>query len=349
MKGCSGSSINAELKRVANYPPFLLPNASRDRQIIYILQEGLHLRGENRTDGYRRGREYHVLNLRACKQHWQEISGKSVSVPFHQADGRVMRQRTFPIEPFFAPIYIEEKSFMSPPQTMWRGNAQDWATLCHLGEISSNSYALTTTISWNEGCRSWQVRFVTIRQSIHSQSCWSWRDVHTKGLDEGAKRVVSPTEDVPKWEKLTLNEVSRLIGFHDLKMLLSYVVVICDGNFDNMTCAIWSMMWLEECFLSLEFLWGHCIQRLTNYESTYICPTKTVWNVICTKLLQIIAARERWPIYASYSEDAKFCNKSGRVILMQQMATVWSCMIQQIYQWQLPVMQDSSKHCTTHV
>ena len=35
VKGCDGNSCNDKLKRVANYPPSLPSNASRDRQITY--------------------------------------------------------------------------------------------------------------------------------------------------------------------------------------------------------------------------------------------------------------------------------------------------------------------------
>lgn len=142
-------------------------------------------------------------------------------------------------------------------------------------------------------------------------------DVH-KGGDEGARRgsptgeICEPVKNdmycspVQQLDKLTPKEVSRLTGFHDLKMLLSYVAVVCDGDFDNMTRTVSCMTWLEEWILSLEFLWGHCMQRLTDYESVYNCRVKTIRKVIRTKLRQIIAARGRWPIYASYSEDAKF-------------------------------------------
>jgi hypothetical protein len=35
VKGCNGNSLNEELKRVADYPPLLPSDASRDRQITY--------------------------------------------------------------------------------------------------------------------------------------------------------------------------------------------------------------------------------------------------------------------------------------------------------------------------
>ena len=259
------------------------------------------------------GREYDVPLLRACEKHWREISGKSASVPFIQADGSVKR-KSYTMKPFSAPVYIGEKSFLSPPQTKSRGNARDRATLRHLSGICSDSFAMSQQqiLEMND-VEVGKQDLSHINDTILEVA---GLDVH-KGSDAGEKRASSPTDTevvgndlyyspVRMLDKLTPKEVSRLTGFHDLKMLLSYVTVICDGDFGTMTRTISSMTWLEEWILSLEFVWGHCMQRLTDYESTYICRTKTIRNVIRTKLLQILAARDRWPIYASYSEDAKF-------------------------------------------
>ena len=260
-------------------------------------------------------RDYNVSGLRACKNHWQEISGKSLSVPLHQADGSVNRQN-FPIKPFLAPVYVGKNSFKSPQRTMSRGNARDRATLCHIVEIRLNAYALSQQqlLEMNDV----EVSKQDLLQINDSVLAVAGLDVH-KGLDEGGNREGSSTKEigeavrndlycwpVRKLNKLTPKEISRLTGFHDLKMLLSYVGLICDGDFDNMTRTVSSMTWLEEWMLCLEFLWGHCMQRLADYESTYNCRIKTIQKVIQAELLQIIAAQERWPIYALYSEDAKF-------------------------------------------
>ena len=139
VKGCDGNSCNDKLKRVANYPPSLPSNASRDRQITYYKKCFIR---EEQTEQMGWKRNYNVSGLRACKNHWQEISGKSVSVPLHQANGSVNRQ-IFPIKPFLAPVYVGKNSFKSPPRTMSRGNARDQATLRHIVEIRSNAYSLS--------------------------------------------------------------------------------------------------------------------------------------------------------------------------------------------------------------
>ena len=223
-----------------------------------------------------------------------------MSVPLHQANGSVNRQ-VFPIKPFLAPVYVGKNSFKSPQRTMSRGNARDRATLCHIVEIRLNAYALSQQqlLEMNDV----EVSKQDLSQINDSLLAVAGLDVH-KGLDEGGNREGSSTKEigeavrndlycwpVRKLNKLTPKEISRLTGFHDLKMLLSYVGLICDGDFNNMTRTVSSMTWLEEWMLCLEFLWGHCMQRLADYESTYNCRIKTIRKVIRTKLLEVANLR----------------------------------------------------------
>jgi hypothetical protein len=56
---------------------------------------------------------------------------------------------------------------------------------------------------------------------------------------------------------LTSTEVRRLTCFNDLKMMLSYITMVFDGNLNFMTRTISRMKWLEERILTLELLWRH--------------------------------------------------------------------------------------------
>jgi hypothetical protein len=140
-------------------------------------------------------------------------------MPFRQADGSVKRQ-TFPIEPFLAPVYVGKNSFKSPPQTMSRGNARDRATLRHLAEICSNSYALSQQqlLEMNDV----EVGKQDLSQINDSILAVAGLDVHKGCLDEGGKSGGSPSSPTnreavgndlycsPVWklDKLTPKEVS---------------------------------------------------------------------------------------------------------------------------------------------
>ena len=139
MKGCNGNSLNAKLRRVADYPPRLPKDASVKKMITYYKKQ---FKREEQTERMGLGRDCNIPHLRACEKHWRNISGKSASVPFIQANGSEKTQ-SYPIKPFSAQVYIGENSFMSPQKTKSRGNARDRATLRHLAGVCSNSFALS--------------------------------------------------------------------------------------------------------------------------------------------------------------------------------------------------------------
>ena len=107
-------------------------------------------------------------------------------------------------------------------------------------------------------------------------------------------------------QDLVPREVHRRTGFRDLKLLLSFVSVVCAGELVMITRTSSILTWLEEWLLCFEFVWGWTLIRYQDYSREYDCRQSTLQNVIKTKLKLIIAARDRWPMYASYAEDAKF-------------------------------------------
>lgn len=243
-----------------------------------------------------------------------EVTGKSTQADILQVDGS-KKKETIPIEPFLAPVYIGKSSFNSPPQQLSKGNATDRATLRHVNDLKTNDYALA---------QQQLVEMMDVQERNHDLSQINSRvlagaglDVHSSTIDasglrarkRNAQKTVTNTgskDPVLMLEHLTPKEVKRLTSFEDLKLLLSYVTMICDGDLTTMTSTNSALTWLEEWVLCLEFLWGHCMNRCADYETVYKCRSKSVQKVIRSRVRQILCMREGWPMYASYGEDAKF-------------------------------------------
>ncbi len=85
-----------------------------------------------------------------------------------------------------------------------------------------------------------------------------------------------PQMPVRKLSELMSKQVKCLTGFDYLKILLLYVIVICDGTLMTMTCTVSVLTWLEEWFLCLEFLWCHSTNRIMDYETIYQSKGKTI-------------------------------------------------------------------------
>jgi len=124
-------------------------------------------------------------------------------------------------------------------------------------------------------------------------------------------------EDEASWrqllitlESLTPSEVKRRTGFRDLKLLLRYSAVVYGGNLDEMAKTVTKMTWLEELLLCYEFTWGRSNVRMNELEKQYGCCHNTLMKAICYRLRKELESRERWPMYASYEEDAKYRDRS---------------------------------------
>jgi hypothetical protein len=66
------------------------------------------------------------------------------------------------------------------------------------------------------------------------------------------------------------------------------------------------LTWVEEWILYFETVYGHSLIRLCDYVKSYESSDNAVRRVFRAKLEMVIEARKRWPMYASYTEDAKY-------------------------------------------
>ena len=56
-------------------------------------------------------------------------------------------------------------------------------------------------------------------------------------------------------------EIKRRTGFDDEKIMLAYIVVICNGDSEKMFSSKSRLTWFEEWFLYFEALWGRTWTR----------------------------------------------------------------------------------------
>jgi len=111
------------------------------------------------------------------------------------------------------------------------------------------------------------------------------------------------TEPCLEVADLTPTEVHRWTGFCDLKTLLSFVAVICDGNLETMMQQTTVMTWLEEWIFVEEFAYGRTRIRWQDFESDWKKNDKSLWRVLHDKMKLILQARRNWPMYATVEED----------------------------------------------
>jgi hypothetical protein len=84
--------------------------------------------------------------------------------------------------------------------------------------------------------------------------------------------------------------------------------LLCDGNIDRFFQVETKMTWLEEWIFYFEFVYGRVHTRWEDMEAAWNTTTKPLRRVVCSKLAIALACRQRWPMYASYEEDAELRN-----------------------------------------
>lgn len=293
-----GCNENSELIRVGDYPNELPHNASRKRQITHAIKKFMR---RERTELLGFGRDCDYKDLRACKEHWKFVEGKHTTCNIHLDDGSTERV-SIAIPTFQAPVRVGNKSFKSPPVNYSKGNGIDRATLRHVLEVSQNEHALAQQqIIEMQDVKDGEQDLEQINPLILAST---GLDVHKASRDIDAEmKCIDDINVDSSWRapKITLKclvpkEVKRRTGFHDLKLLLGFVSVVCGGDMTVMTSTTSILTWLEEWVLYFEFVWGRTSIRFPDYASTYQCREKTLRKVIGQKLKQILAARSRWPM-----------------------------------------------------
>ena len=137
-----------------------------------------------------------------------------------------------------------------------------------------------------------------------------------------------------KHDDLIPSEVRhRTAGFRDLPALLSYAMVLCDGNVELRLQTNSKLTWLEEWLFYFEMKYGgRTLYGWQDLERMYKCtqkPLRRVFNKMVS-LLEL-TTRDRWPMYDCYDEDAKFWDQNGMNNLIQRITgKELSCCIMQL-------------------
>jgi hypothetical protein len=338
VEGCQNNSLNSTLTRVPDFPPALPQNASLKKRMTHRKKCFKRREWMDRLFG---SRNYIRRNLRICNKHSMEkVTGKRVNILIECRDGapdnaerdggvrandtgcnggmhkieRIgcmpdnsneddnveygeeasdvrMKKFGFLVEPFYAPVHIERQSFHVPPKTQNSGNGNE-REIFRLVQNVSQEYS---------------------KLSPSAQAALA-KEGHESNEEKVPKNIESDTrdDDDDQWRKpcvtmgkLMPKEVKRRTGFQDLHQLLSYNAVVYGGDLGEMAKTVTKMTWLEELILYHEIAVGRAKGRIQDFAAEYDCSEKPLLRAIRYRLRKVLDCRERWPMYASYQEDAR--------------------------------------------
>jgi hypothetical protein len=224
---------------------------------------------------------------------------------------------------FMAPLPLGNQSFGNPPLSASKGKGYDRANSRLVKDIVENGDVALShqQMVEMEDVKCGNQKLADINASVRIAV---GLDVHLGGKEnvsalkrDGSAKKHGATKNEDKNEKdwrvpsirvvdLVPAEVKRRTGFRDLPSLLSYVAVVCGGDISLMVDTASKLTWLEEWTIYFEMSYGRSLIRFCDYIKSYDSSVNPVRRVFRAKLALVKAARKRWPMYASYTEDAAF-------------------------------------------
>jgi hypothetical protein len=281
------------------------------------------------------------VDLRFCSNHKMEmVTGKRTSIK--TGSGDTQQVHSFSIPPFEAPLSTcGDKGFQSPPIKAGKGIGTDRQMHRHVRSIQSISpigLVLQQTQEMEEVDRGMQsLKDINSRVleaaglTPHLDPAIKKRKRKDDSGDDNQHSDASAREPKIKPSDLTSAEVKRRTGFRDLNALLSFALVTCNGNMSELLQVSSKLTWLEEWLFGYEFMYGRTACRWQDFEKSYGCTVKPLRAILKQKVKLVLAARKRWPMYASYEEDADlrakqwnehFDKKDGMRIIMHDATNV---------------------------
>jgi hypothetical protein len=101
------------------------------------------------------------------------------------------------------------------------------------------------------------------------------------------------------------DEVHSCTGFSSLASLIAFIVVLSNGDMEEMTKTTTSLTWFEEWFLYFERIWGKRITRWTDCKQKYKISQRTCRRIFDNKLNIQMKVRRKWPRFATLDEDLR--------------------------------------------
>ena len=127
-------------------------------------------------------------------------------------------------------------------------------------------------------------------------------------------------------------EVSTQTGFSNVALLLSFILLVCNGDIEFMTRRVSELTWYEEWFMYFEFVWARSITNIKTATAAFgIKDRKIFRRVINSKLRLVLHAQKQWPKYVSLMEDAQLRGKKWDAKYNGKRLTYWDTTCVKLY------------------
>jgi DDE superfamily endonuclease len=99
--------------------------------------------------------------------------------------------------------------------------------------------------------------------------------------------------------------VARTTSFRSVASMLSFIIIVCNGDIQTMSQTTTTLTWIEEWFFYFERVYGRSVRRMIDCSMKYKTSIRMLRTIFNNKLKLVIAARNRWPLFVTMEEDHK--------------------------------------------
>jgi len=304
---CPGSTVPLGWRRVPPLQPAVSPsdsNTTRETKARkrFCRMEVLRRAGQNEnstSDGWR-----------ICPRHsWVQVK-KSFAFEEISKDGQPRKRSK--THTFLVP---DNAGISSEPKTLNKGRGEDRFIAKVLLQSKENSWAQTT----QQVSELRQEESIDdVRENLRRVSEMNPNVRQMSGLDQYSAPELNDTsltdsqpeapvhhlpEPVVSPESISDAEIKARTGFISLFAMLSFVLIVCNGKINTAIETVSSLTWFEEWMVYFQWLWGRENITEESLAMRFKTSRRTLVGVLTSKLELVLAARKRWPMFASFEED----------------------------------------------
>jgi hypothetical protein len=124
---------------------------------------------------------------------------------------------------------------------------------------------------------------------------------------------------------LSNQSIKDRTGFENETLMLSFIILVCNGDFDLMKQTESSLTWFEEWLVYFDTVWGRNGTRwnTTSLERFGVANRNVLYKIFDAKNHLILRCRSSWPSYASHKEDKHLRKEKWNVKYGERRIVMW--------------------------
>jgi DDE superfamily endonuclease len=112
-------------------------------------------------------------------------------------------------------------------------------------------------------------------------------------------------------------------GFPSVMMMMGFIIILNNGNIQDIRQTVTTLTWLEEYLVYFETVWGKNSFRWCDLEIRFKISSKTLRTIFDNKLAKHMMCVLWWPKFTSFTEDITLRKVKWDMYYMNRRVVMW--------------------------